>query len=234
MIAIIRGISLLNAGYKIYSKIIKNELNDFYEEKLGEEQNGFRRGRSCADGYFTLKLLIEKHKEYNIETHLAFIDYIKAVDNVNRNKLFDILKSDDTPNTLLRAIDNIYSNNQIAIRINMKLSEWKNINQGVRQGFPLSPLFFNKYINAIIRRWRLIVHGSIKIGRIDLDTLLYADDQVPFASTERDYNYQYIISTLFQKNLEWKSQQIKQKLWLLLVITLSETKSVLTIILLNK
>jgi sorting nexin-29 len=45
-----REISLLNTGYKIYANIIKNELSRYYESILGEEQNGFRKGRSCSDG----------------------------------------------------------------------------------------------------------------------------------------------------------------------------------------
>jgi hypothetical protein len=55
-----RGISLLNSGYKMYVNIIKNKLYEYYKGKLGEEQNGFRRGRSCSDSYFSLKLIIEK------------------------------------------------------------------------------------------------------------------------------------------------------------------------------
>jgi sorting nexin-29 len=66
-----RRISLLNSGYKIYVNIIQNKLYEYYKRKLGEEQNGFRRGRSCSNSYFSLKLIIEKHREFNIETHLA-------------------------------------------------------------------------------------------------------------------------------------------------------------------
>jgi hypothetical protein len=39
-----RGIGLLNTGYKIYASIIKNKLTKFYENLIGEEQNGFRKG----------------------------------------------------------------------------------------------------------------------------------------------------------------------------------------------
>jgi sorting nexin-29 len=89
-----RGISLLNSGYKIYANIIKNKLYKYYEGKLGEEQNGFQRGQSCADSYFSLKLITEKHREFNIKTHLAFIDFEKPYDKVNRNTLLDILATD--------------------------------------------------------------------------------------------------------------------------------------------
>ncbi|KAJ4448741.1 hypothetical protein ANN_00132 [Periplaneta americana] len=47
---------------------------------------GFRKGRSCAGGYFTMKLLLEKHKEFNIETHMAFVDFKKAFDKVDRSR----------------------------------------------------------------------------------------------------------------------------------------------------
>jgi sorting nexin-29 len=67
-----RGISLLNSGYKIYAK---NILNKYYDNIIGEEQNGFRKGRSCCDGYFTMKILIEKHREFKRETHSAFVNF---------------------------------------------------------------------------------------------------------------------------------------------------------------
>jgi hypothetical protein len=57
-----REISLLNTGYKIYASIMKNKLTKCYENLIGEEQNGFRKGQSCSDGYFSLKLIIEKQR----------------------------------------------------------------------------------------------------------------------------------------------------------------------------
>jgi hypothetical protein len=60
-----RGNSLLNSGYKIYASIITSKLTEHYN-KIGEEQNRFRKGRSCSDGYFPLKMIIQKHWELNI------------------------------------------------------------------------------------------------------------------------------------------------------------------------
>jgi sorting nexin-29 len=81
-----RGISLLNSGYKIYANIIKNKLNKYYDNIIGEEQNGFQKGRSCCDGYFTKKILIEKHREFNMETHIAFVDFKKlSTESTARN-----------------------------------------------------------------------------------------------------------------------------------------------------
>ena len=115
--------------------------------------NGFRKGRSCTDRTFCLKLLIEKRREFNLETHLLFIDYEKAFDNIQRQILFNILKSRHIPDTLLKAIVDIYTKNKILIKFNNKLSKSVEINKGVRQGCPLSPTLFNIYLDEIITKW---------------------------------------------------------------------------------
>jgi sorting nexin-29 len=126
-----RGISLLNSGHKIYANIIKNKLYDYYKDKLGEEQNGFKEVDDHAvTVFFSLKILIEKHREFNVETHLAFIDLEKAFDKVNRNKLLDILIADDIPDQIISAIYNKY-NNKISVKLRPDSSEWRPINEGV-------------------------------------------------------------------------------------------------------
>ena len=61
-----RGIRLLNTGYKIYSKIIAKRLTAIAEVLLLEEQNGFRKGRSCMDCIFSASQIVEKHRKFNI------------------------------------------------------------------------------------------------------------------------------------------------------------------------
>jgi hypothetical protein len=82
-----RDISLLNTGYKIYAKIITQRLMTIAEVIILEEQNGFRKYRKCMDCIFSISQIIEKHKEYNIPTYIAFIDLEKAFDTVNRAKV---------------------------------------------------------------------------------------------------------------------------------------------------
>jgi sorting nexin-29 len=126
-----KGISLLNSGYKIYAKIMKNKLYEYYKGNLGEEKNGFRRGCSCSDSYFSIKLIIGKSREFNIITHLAFIDFEKAFDNVNRNTLLDILAIDNVLDQIIHAIYNIYSNNKILIKTDSNPPKWEPINKGL-------------------------------------------------------------------------------------------------------
>ena len=86
-----RGISILNGGHKIYAKIIAQEFKTISETILIEEQNGSRIGRSYIDNVFIIKQTIEKRREFNLETHMAFLDLEKAFDRVNRKQLWQIL-----------------------------------------------------------------------------------------------------------------------------------------------
>ena len=69
---------------------------------ISEEQTGFRKGRSCIDNVFNLKQIMEKRKEFNLETHIVFLDYKKAFDKVSRPKLWNILQKKGNTITLNR------------------------------------------------------------------------------------------------------------------------------------
>jgi len=82
-----RDIGLINTAYKICSKSISKRLTEIAEVLLLEEQNGFRKGRSSMDCIFSASQIIEKHGEFNIPTYIAFIDFKKAFNSVDRDKL---------------------------------------------------------------------------------------------------------------------------------------------------
>ena len=68
-----REITLLPTAYKLFSDIIKNRLNEHWENEIEEEQCGFRKGRSCTDAIFAVQQIIEKRKEHNLP--LFFVIY---------------------------------------------------------------------------------------------------------------------------------------------------------------
>src|SRR5215469_5969997 len=72
-----RGITLLPTAYKLYANIIKNRLNEHLEDKMVEEQCGFRKGRSCTGAIFRVQQIIEKRKEHNLTLFLLFTKYNK-------------------------------------------------------------------------------------------------------------------------------------------------------------
>jgi hypothetical protein len=171
------GINLLNTCHKIFSNIFDGKLKNITQNFLVGCQNGFRKGRSCIDSAFCMKLLIEKIIKFNLETHFAFVDYEKVFDKVKRQKLSNILKEKNVPNLLLKNILEIYTNNTIRTQISNTTTEERVINQGVRQGCSLPQSYL--YTNEIIEHWNEKYTTGIKTSNdTNLNTILLADDQV--------------------------------------------------------
>ena len=117
---------------------------------------------------------------------MLFIDYEKAVDNIKRQILLNILKSRHIPRTLLKTIVDIYTQ-KILIKFNNKLSKPAEIIKAVRQGCPLSPTLFNIYLDERISKWqKQDITGIKRSKNQQLSTLLFADDQVIIADTEHN------------------------------------------------
>jgi hypothetical protein len=144
-----RGISLLNTGYKIYAKLITQCLMTIAEVILLEEQNGFRKYRTCMDCISSVSQIIEKHREYNIPTYIAFIDLDKTFDTVNKSKLWKILQNKGIPRHLIKTVHSMYMNTVIKTSKEFKTREdFKEISQGC----PMSPTLFNLYFDEVVRK----------------------------------------------------------------------------------
>jgi sorting nexin-29 len=76
------GILLLCTGYKILTTVINNKLKKYTEHIIGEYQAGFRSGKSTTDQIFTVKNILEKAWEYNVEIHQIFINFQRAHDSI--------------------------------------------------------------------------------------------------------------------------------------------------------
>lgn len=179
-----RGISLLNTAYKIYTKILTKRLQNIIDSVILQEQTGFRKGRSCTDNIFIAKQIIEKHREFNRETHMMFVDYMKAFDNIYRKKLWEIMNRRGIPMHLIQVIRNIYTNTEIIMHDDRNNSEITNL--GLRQGCSLSPILFNVYIDDAVRQWinsiETYTHNLNKTKYVA--TFLFADDQLIVADSE--------------------------------------------------
>jgi hypothetical protein len=148
-----RVVTLLPTAYKLFANITKNRLNKHLENEMEEELCGFRKGHSCTNAIFTIQQIIEKIKEHNLPLFLLFIDYKKTYNNVNRDKLWDVMDN-KIPNYLLNTLKCIYRNTKVRIKFNDGISEPIHINKGVRLGCGLSPVLFNIYINATVQEFK--------------------------------------------------------------------------------
>jgi len=68
-------------------KITAKRLTAIADVLLREQQNGLRKGRSCMDCILSASQIIDKHREFNIPTYIAFIDFKNAFHSVDRDKL---------------------------------------------------------------------------------------------------------------------------------------------------
>jgi hypothetical protein len=89
--------------------------------------------KACLDLRQTLTL----EREYNLHTHLLFLDYEKAFDSVQRQIVFNILEARNIPDKLLQAVVDIYRRNKISVKLNYECSEKVDNDKGVRQGCSL-------------------------------------------------------------------------------------------------
>ena len=94
-----RGISLLSVPGKVICKIILERMKSTVDKDLRKNQAGFRPGRSCTDQISTLRIILEQCQEFNAPLYLNFIDYSKAFDSVDRDRLWKIMAHYGVPET---------------------------------------------------------------------------------------------------------------------------------------
>ncbi len=87
-----RGISLLSVPGKICGRILTDRLMQVTEKKVSDEQGGFRKGKSCVDLIFAVKMLVEEYLRKDRKLYAALMDLEKAYDMVNREALWNVLK----------------------------------------------------------------------------------------------------------------------------------------------
>ena len=101
-------------------------------QELPDVQAGFRKGRGTRDQIADIHWVIEKGRELQKNIHFCFIDYTKAFDCVDHNKLWKILKkSSDHLTCLLR---NLHAGQEATVRTGHGTMDWFQIGKGIRQG----------------------------------------------------------------------------------------------------
>ena len=151
---------------------------------MGDEQAGFRKNSGTREGIFNLKMIVEKNIETQKDIYACFIDYSKAFNTVNHEKMIECLKTTDIDQSDIALIANLYWEQDTKIRIGNDMSESLKIKRGVTQGCVLSPSLFNLYTEHIFRQIDEL--QGVKIGGRNINNLRYADDTVLLAETEED------------------------------------------------
>ena len=162
-----RTIAFISHASKVMLKILQAKLQQYVNRELRHVQAGFRKGRGTRDQISNTHWVIKKAR---VPKKICFIDYVKAFDCVDHNKLWEILKEIRIPDHLTCLLRNLYSGQEATVRSGHGTTDWFQIGKGVRQVCILSPCLFNLYAEYIMRNTGLEdTQAGIKIaGRLSI------------------------------------------------------------------
>ena len=130
---------------------------------------------------------MEKAREFQKNIYFYFIDYAKAFDFVDHNKLWKILKVLGIPVHLTCLLRNLYAGQEATVRTGHGTTDWFQIGKGAYQRCILSPCLFNLYAEYIMRNAGLDeAQTKIKIARRNINNLRYADDTTLMVESEEE------------------------------------------------
>ena len=172
---------------KIFLRILHTRIYKKCEFLLEETQFGFQNGVGTREALFSLNVLMQRCRDMNVDVYASFIDYQKAFDSINHEKLIEVLKSTGIDKQEITIISNLYWRQCAEVRVEQSTSEQIIIEKGVRQGCILSPLLFNLYSEAVFREaLDEVPERGVRVNGVVLNNLRYADDTVLIAESPED------------------------------------------------
>ena len=176
-----RGIALIDVLSKVYISIITKRLT-FYAHayaKISESQGGFREKYSSVDNGFILYTIVNKYLSRRRKSlYVAFVDFQKAFDSVNRNILYDVLQRKYVKGKLFDVIKSIYKSVQGCVKTHQGFTDTFDCPLGLRQGCSLSPILFSLFIDDLNSMMHdSNVRGVQMFPNLDeIFMLMFADD----------------------------------------------------------
>ena len=105
-------------------KVFQARLQQFVNHELPDVQAGFRKGRGTRDQMANIRWIMEKAGEFQKNIYVCFIDYVKAFDCVDHNKLWKILKEMGIPGHLTCLLRNLYAGQEATVRTGYGTTDW--------------------------------------------------------------------------------------------------------------
>ena len=158
-------------------KILQARLQQYMNHEIPDVQAGFRKGRGTRDQIANICWIMEKAREFQKNIYFCFIDYVRAFDCVDHNKLWKILKEMGIPDHLICLLRNLYAGQEATVRTGHGTTDWFQIGKGVHQVYILSPCLFNLYPEYIMWNAGLDeAQAEIKIAQRNINNLRHVDD----------------------------------------------------------
>ena len=122
-------------------KILQARLQQYVNRELPDVQAGFRKGRGTGDQIANIRWIMEKAREFQENIYFCFIDYAKAFDCVDHNKMLKILKEVGIPDHLICLLRNLYAGQEATVRTGHRTTDWFQIGKGVHQAVYCHPVY---------------------------------------------------------------------------------------------
>jgi len=159
---------------KLWEQVIEKRFRAQVE--ISEQQFGFMLGLSTTDVIFTMRQLMEKHRESQRDLHCVFIDLKKAYDWVPRSEVWNCLWLKGVEEKYIRLIQDMYAGSKTRIRCAAGTTDDFEVSVGLHQGSALSPFIFDIVMDCLTgQMWRR--------ARWDM---MFADDVVLCAETRAE------------------------------------------------
>ena len=130
-------------------KILQARLQQYVNREIPDVQDGFRKGKGTRDQIANIHWIIEKAREIQKNIYFCFIDYAKAFDCVDHNKLWK-KKEIGIIDHLTCLLRNLYAGQETTVRTGHGTKDRSQIGKGIRQGCILLPCLFNLYVEYIM------------------------------------------------------------------------------------
>ena len=150
LLKLYRTIVLISHVSKVMLKILQARLQQYVNHELPDVLAGFRKDRGTRYQIANIHWIIEKAREFQKNIYFCFIDYAKAFDCVDYNKLWKILKETGIPDHLTCLLRNLYAGQEATVRTGHGTIDCFQTGKGIRQGCILSPCLFNFYAECIM------------------------------------------------------------------------------------
>ena len=188
-----RGISLISIVEKIISVIILNRIKESVDERLLQGQNGFRALKSCRDAVFQLWREMERCNQAGEAFILTFIDYSKAFDSLDWDKLWKVLEFAGCPEGLVNVIKSLYEHSTISIRVSAdgELAPSFKQKRGIRQGSSLSPCLFVLAMDFCLRVFQEAC-ADLGLPSHEGTWTAYADDVADKSMSENEASLAFV------------------------------------------
>ena len=156
-------------------------------QEFPDVQTGFRKDRRSTHQIANIHWIIKKAREFKENIYYCFIDYAKAFDCVDHNKLWKIPQEMGISDQLTSLLRNLYASQEARVRTIYGKMDWFKIGKGVYQDCILSPSLFNFYAEYFMGNARLDeAQDGIKIAGRNISKLRYADNTTLMAESKEE------------------------------------------------